>query len=78
MTASKYILTRLLRFIDGRIFGEGEEVLYSCLKCEYVGVKSLVNTCPCCSRKLDVLTGEDKETPITSKIFRKAYKEAYV
>lgn len=88
ITTSKYILSRLLRVIDGKLFYQDadrtNEVLYSCSVCNYFTTKSLIhisNKCPCCShKKLDVFASEDistKNTTTISKRLDNIYKEAF-
>lgn len=89
MTTSKYILSRLLKTVDNKLFYQDydktSEVLYSCLSCNYFTSKSLLyidnNKCPCCSnKKLDIFSSESvniKNTTTISKILNNIYIEVF-
>ena len=89
MTTSKYILSRLLRVIDGKLFYQDtdrtNEVFYFCSVCNYFTTKRLIhisnNNCPCCShKKLDVFASENiniKNTTTISIILDNIYKEVF-
>lgn len=88
MTTSKYILSRLLRAIDGKLFYQDidktSEMFYFCSVCNYFTTKRLIhvsNKCPCCSqKKLDVFASENidvKNTTTISIILDNIYKEAF-
>lgn len=73
MTTSKYVLSRVLKTLDIKMFQtDGMEVAYLCDDCKYVTTKNLSHV-GC----LEVLTSQNIDFENTSTIENYIYEEAY-